>query len=44
MNGKRQLDNIQREIQRTVNETVPIISKSIAKTGKVKCHFHKDIT
>ncbi|XP_034243282.1 prominin-like protein isoform X2 [Thrips palmi] len=33
LNGKRQLDNIQREIQRTVNDTVPSISKSIGKTG-----------
>lgn len=35
MNGKQQLDNIQREIQRTVNDTVPTISKSIGKTGKI---------
>lgn len=33
LSGRQQLDNIQREIQRTVNETVPTISKSIGKTG-----------
>lgn len=44
MNGKQQLDNIQREIQKTVNDTIPIISKSIAKTGDDVGRIAREIT
>lgn len=44
MNGKQQLDNIQREIQRTVNDTVPTISKSIGKTGDDVGRIAREIT
>lgn len=44
MSGKQQLDNIQREIQRTVNETVPLISRAISKLGDDVGRIAREIT
>ncbi|XP_026284364.1 prominin-like protein isoform X1 [Frankliniella occidentalis] len=43
-NGKRQLDNVQREIQRTVDNAIPTISTSIAKTGDDVGRIAREIT